>query len=204
MVCYHSWKRGKLFIMDYKKNRKQPKLSRDYLLRSTYRYLEKYATTTANLYFILNRKVNRILENKQDIEELRIQCQQWINEIVENCVKNQLVNDRIYATSRANSLLISGNSINIIKNKLRAKGVPHDILTDVIAEIHRQKPNVNIISAIKYVKKRRFGPFRLKEKHDKTQQKELSAMARAGFSYNDASKILNSSCEELEEILYDG
>ncbi|MDG1857614.1 MAG: RecX family transcriptional regulator, partial [Emcibacteraceae bacterium] len=90
----------------------------------------------------------------------------------------------------------------IIKNKLRAKGVSSEIISDVMQSALEAQPNLNFLSAIKYVKKRRFGPFRIKEKNDKTDIKEASAMARAGFSFEEVNRVLKASREELEDILY--
>lgn len=175
-------------------------------MRSTYRYLERYATSQANLYFILNRKVDKILnayeDDREEIEQIRTQAALWINEIIEKCIKNELINDRLYARGRANSLIQSANSLSNIKNKLRSKGVAVEIIDEVLDEIYQEKPNINILSAIKYIKKRRFGSFRIKEREENTQQKELAAMARAGFSYADSIKILKLSRQELEDALY--
>lgn len=185
------------------KNKKYIKnLSYDYLLRSAYRYLERYATTELNLEFILSRKVERILNDNQLSSEKREDIAKWIKKIVQSMVDNGIVNDRLFAESRARSLIQLGNSLSVIQNKLRAKGVPQKIIDDVLKLKKEENPNINRLSAIRYAKKRRFGPFRIKDKND-AETKELAAMARAGFAYSDAIFTLRAIRSDLEDILYD-
>ena len=183
---------------------KKKKLTKEYLQGAAYRYLERYATTEAHLIFILNRKAMRIVAEEENRDEIREEANGWIRGIVEKCVKNNLVNDRLYAQGRVNSFLISGNSLAVIRNKLRAKGVPAHIIDEVFDDIISDKPNINLLSSIKYAKKRRFGPFRTRELQENTQKKEQASMARAGFSYDESMKVLKATREELEDILYEG
>lgn len=185
-----------------KKLKKNKKLTHRYLQNAAYRYLERYATTEANFKFILERKVQRILVDDEDFDEKYQEAITWIDDIVANCVKNKLVDDELYAASRLNSFLIAGNSIALIKNKLRSKGVPQEVIKDVVEKEVQDNPDLNLISGIKYAKKRRFGPFRIRERDENTYKKEQGSMARAGFSYDETVKVLRSTREELEDILY--
>lgn len=186
-----------------KKYKKNKKLTRRYLQNAAYRYLERYATTEVNFKFILKRKAERILADDENFTEKYQEAVSWIENIVDNCVKNKLVDDELYAASRVNAFLISGNSISIIKNKLRSKGVPSEVMKDVIERVIKDKPDLNLISGIKYAKKRRFGPFRIRERDENTYRKEQASMARAGFSYEETVKVLKATREELEDILYE-
>ena len=153
--------------------------------------------------FILKRKVEKIIIDEENRDELREETREWIKDIVSNCVKQGLVDDKLYAESRVRSFLQAGNSLANMQNKLRAKGVPAEIITDVISKLCEEKPNINILSGIKYIKRRQFGAFRIKQAQENTEQKEMAAMARAGFSFDHSKKVLNASREELEDILYE-
>ncbi|MBT7583836.1 MAG: hypothetical protein HN572_12800, partial [Kordiimonadaceae bacterium] len=139
-------------------------------------------------------------ENEKEQSE---QADIWIDEIVKKCVTQNFVNDELYAKSRARALINSGNSVAGIKNKLRQKGVSADLINETIEKACEDNPNINLVSAIKYVRKRRFGPFRIREKEENTVKKESGAMARAGFSYAETKQILKATREELEDILYE-
>ena len=85
------------------KKRNNRNITKSYLQGAAYRYLERYATTEANLFFILKRKTDRIL-SQNDQEDFNIsEIEAWINEVVVECVKHGLVNDRLYAESKMNS-----------------------------------------------------------------------------------------------------
>lgn len=185
-----------------KKYKKNKKLTRSYLQAAAYRYLERYATTEANLKTVLSRKADRILREMEDAYELREQSDSWIDEIVKSAVKNNLVNDLFFARAKTETYLRSGNSIGILKNKLRTKGVPVDVISAVVSELKAGGRDINYLSCIRYARKRRFGPFRIKEEKENTTQKEIAAMARAGFSYAETTKVLNSTRDELEDVLF--
>ena len=184
------------------KKKKNRKITKTYLKGAAYRYLERYATTEANLFFILKRRVDRILNQQDENDDDYGEIENWINEVISECVKHDLVNDRLYSERKLNSYTILGNSIATIKNKLRAKGVSLEIINDVVSKAIENTPNINQISAIKYAKKRHFGPFRIRQADEKTNQKELAAMARAGYPYHEATHILKANREDLEDILY--
>ena len=186
-----------------KKIRRKTNLTQGYLQRAAYRYLERYATTEANLVFILKRKSERFLTRNEG-SDLKIEhISQWIKEIVGNCVKNGLVNDKLYAEARIKVFFNAGNSLPIIRNKLRAKGVCTNIINDLIARIKLDNPDVNFKSCIKYARKRRFGPYRVKLTKEGSNKKEQASMARAGFSYTETKRVLSASQETLDNILYE-
>jgi len=193
-----------------KKFRRKTNLTQGYLQRAAYRYLERYETTEANLVFILKRKADRIIsrEERDDIKEKKdcIEIEhisQWIKEIVGNCIKHGLVNDKLYAEARIRVFFNAGNSLPIIRNKLRAKGVCVNIINDLITQTVIATPNVNFKSCIKYARRRRFGPYRNRPIKEDTAQKEQASMARAGFSYTETKRVLSATQTALDNILYE-
>jgi len=61
---------------------------------------------------------------------------------------------------------------------------------------------MDFLSAVKYVRKRRFGAFSRSHGGDELVEKELASLCRAGFSYSLAGRVLRMAREELEDILY--
>lgn len=177
-------------------------LTKSYIRNAAYRYLERYATTEANLRFILERKVERIIKDREDCDEMREKARVWIGDTIVFCRENNLIDDLAYARSKLANFMNAGNSRIVIKNKLRTKGVPEDIISSVIEEAIGETQDFDLRACIKYARKRRFGPFRMKQKTEATEERELSSMARAGFPYKDVIKVLKSSREDLEDILY--
>jgi len=190
--------------MNQKKKRIRP-LSRDYLIRATYRYLERFATTEKNLRDVLERKVRRILsqqEKEQDEESFKT-AMIWIEEIVTKCRDQNLVNDTNYAQARARSLLRSGNSTRMVAQKLRAKGVEVDLIKIVLENYQQENPDMDYLAAIRYAKRRRFGAFSSRHDGSVVMEKEVASMCRAGFSYEMAQKILKQDKAALEDKIYE-
>ena len=188
---------------------KKRALTRDYLVRATYNYLQRFATTEKNLAQVLDRKVRRRLSEagteadyQADEGEQYAQAQEWIEDIVQKAVQQNLVNDRQYAAARAISLARSGNAKSMIAQKLQAKGVSSDTVAEVMQELTEQHHDMDLSAAVKYARKRRFGAFSSRHDGREVVEKELASMCRAGFSYGLASKVLKMTTEELEDILY--
>lgn len=185
----------------YKEKSKKRVLTRDYLVRATYSYLQRFATTEKNLAAVLARKVRRCLP-ESDSEAIYQQAQGWIEDIVQKAVQQNLVNDRQFAEARARSLIRSGNSRMKITQKLLAKGVAADTVTNVMQNLSEQYEDMDFLAAVKYVRKRRFGAFSTRHDANELVEKELASMCRAGFSYGLTGRILKMTREELEEALY--
>ncbi len=186
---------------------KRRKITQEYLIGAAYRYLGRYASTEGNLKNILHRKAAKILREDNDLShEDKVKINEksafWIDEIVKKSVKQGLVDDYLYARAKAKSYLRSGNSKTQITHKLYAKLVQPKIVAQVLVEIDSQILDIDIFAAAKYIKKRRFGSFRVKEKDEKSQEKEKNAMLRAGFSYETISKTLQIKQSDLEDIIF--
>jgi len=181
---------------------KKRALTRDYLVRATYNYLQRFATTERNLRKVLDRKVRRRLE-EGDAAEKYAEAMVWIEDIVQKAIQQNLVNDRSFAEARGASLIRSGTSKMMASQKLLIKGVAPDLVAEIMESLSEQHEDLDVLSALKYVRKRRFGAF--SRRHDGTEvvEKELASMCRAGFSYPLGRRILKMSQEEAEEVLYD-
>lgn len=177
-------------------------------MRATYSYLERFATTEKNLRDVLERKVRRILSRHRDDPQMAEgpefeQIKLWIEEIVSTCLEQNLVNDKSYAEARTRSLLRSGNSTMMVGQKLRAKGVSVELIASVLETYEADNPDADYLAAIRYAKRRRFGPFSIRHDGSEVIEKELASLCRAGFSYALAQKILKQSKETLEEKFYE-
>lgn len=198
--CYSSQLSDIILLMNGEKRQKRP-LTRDYLLRATYNYLERYATTEKNLRQVLDRKVKRRLP-EQAMPELYEEAQGWITEIVHKAVAQNLVNDHSYAQARAASLSRSGNSTRTIMQKLQARGIAPSLASEVIEKLKSEGNDPDLLAAVKYIRRRRFGKFSLRHDGNEIMEKELASLCRAGFSYTLAREILRLSREELDDILF--
>ena len=172
------------------------------LRRSAMGYIERYDCSTAGLVEVLKRKIYRSSRlHKIDVDELTT----TIPDIIEECQNKNWIYDQRYAENLSRSLFRRGSSLQSIRFKLLEKGVEHDIAEQTIEALAQEsslsKQDIDLAAAISYAQKRRMGPFRLDEADESKRNKELGALARRGFSFEIAEKVLSTDREELEEII---
>lgn len=105
------------------------------------------------------------------------------------------LNDVAFAEISTRSAVRSGRSKRAIAQKLSAKGVAKDTVAAALENTN------DLLAAVIFARKRRFGPFRRDELDEKGKARELSAFARNGFSYEIGNRVFGMSQEEAEEAL---
>lgn len=176
--------------------RREPrKASPGYLERAAIYYLERYASSVANLRNILDRKVKRSVEaHGTDLAEGR----QWIEDVLRKLVAMGLLNDAAFAEAKTRSLLRQGRPKRTIGMALRAKGIGQDDLEKALSAV--EDPDADLKAAVVFARKRRFGPFGPKADLA-TRQRQLAAFARRGFGYDLARKVLDAPSVAAAEAL---
>jgi regulatory protein len=172
--------------------RKQPrKVSPRYLENAALHYLKRYTATVSQLKKVLVRKVDTSLRFHGGE---RTEALGWVDELVARLVRNGLVNDQAYAETKAHSLRASGRSARVITQKLKLKGVAKEVVAQKVAEASMEVSED--AAALIWARKKRLGPFRrdLKTRPD-NRQRDLAAMARAGFSFAMAKKIIDGTAD---------
>jgi regulatory protein len=168
------------------RQKKPRKVSPRYLENAALHYLKRYAATQSQLKRVLLRRVDRSLKVHGGE---RAEALGWVDALTEKLVRGGLLNDEAYAGMKAHSLRASGRSARVIAQKLRMKGVCAEVVTrklaDATAELSEEE------AARIWARKKRLGPFRGKARADH-RQKDLAALARAGFSFGIAKKVIDS------------
>ncbi len=111
---------------------------------------------------------------------------------------NGALNDQAYAEIKTRSGMRGGKSKRAIAQTLSQKGIAK---TDVAAAVAEAD---DLYAAVVLARKRAFGPFRKIDLDEKRTMKELSAFARAGFSFELGKRVFAMSFDEAEEILIAG
>ena len=162
------------------------------------RYLGRYASSTENLRRILMRVVNKSVQAHGTNRE---EACASVEDIIRRFLDLGYLNDRVYAETRAESLIQLGRSIPAVRQNLQAKGVPDVVIARVIEDLTGRMGNLNRCAAVAFAKRRHIGPWRL-EGRSKNRKRDLAALGRQGFSYQIACRIVDaSSIEECELIL---
>lgn len=182
-----------------------PRLSESYFFNSALYYLQRYASTEANLHRILNGKV---LRAKQKGAVIPPEYPQWIDQAVKKCVKLGYINDRHYAESKITSMRREGRSMRFIRQSLYQKGIQRDLLDDLLQEMQFPETedetgtDPELLAALRTIKRRSLmRADRLAQMDQDTRrdhyQKNLARLIRAGFSLQIAKEALDQSLPDL-------
>ena len=153
------------------------------LMRYAIDYLSKFSSSKKNLERILKGKIIRLKIEKKDKPELYSS----IPEIILKLESNKFINDENYTSSKIRVIARQGKSKAFIKNYLIQKGIEKNIISESLNEYEDINPNWEMDSANIFVRKKKI------MKSAENYQKNLNKMARAGFNYSIASKILEDS-----------
>ncbi len=174
------------------REKKPRKVSPRYLENAALHYLKRYSATVTQLKRVLMRRVDRSVRAHGGE---RAEAVGWVDALVEKLMRNGLINDQAYAETRAHSLRASGRSSRVIAQKLKLKGVAPDVVASKVAQASAELPEE--AAARIWARKKRLGPFRRDLATRKDQrQKDLAAMARAGFPFALAKKVIDGAAEE--------
>ncbi|MEX1306446.1 MAG: RecX family transcriptional regulator [Rhodovibrionaceae bacterium] len=178
------------------KPRQPKKATPAYLERSALFYLERYASSVENLRRKLTQKVQRSAQVHGTDPQAG---QEAIAALLERFQRSGLLDDRVYARGRCQSLLRQGLSLRGIRSRLRAKGVAEEIVEEVLEELEEDRGGLDLKAAVAYARKRRIGPYRRASLRAENRERDLAALARRGFSYGTAARVVEAeSAESLE------
>lgn len=194
-----------------KQNRdpKRPrKVTRDYLMNYATWYLERFAASRARLEKLMRGKIRlSVAEHGTDPHD----AIEWMNSVLNACEKAGFINDDAYAKGRARSLLRRGKAMRVIAADLSSRGIASDQIDTALTELKAEAEDAafeevrgtdpNIAAAAAYARRRRLGPWRRPDIRDEKREKDMAALARQGFGYDTATRIINSEIAELEDLL---
>ncbi len=153
------------------------------LVKYAINYLSKYSSSKKNLERILKNKIRRTnIEKKEKLILYKL-----IPEVLKKLEKNNFINDYNYATSKINTFISNGKSKIFIKNYLFKKEIDEKLSSDIFTELDKEDSNWEIKSARIFARKKNI------KKENNNNEKNLSKMARAGFSYEIAKKIISEN-----------
>jgi regulatory protein len=183
------------------RKRKPRKVTGKYLERAALFYLERFATSAENLRRVLMRRVESSVHFHGTDHEAGAAL---VDDLVVRYLASGLLDDRAYAEGRVRTMRRRGSSARLIRLKLRQKGVADDVVAGALADHAEDGTDPEAAAAAALARRRRLGPFRPPAEREEKREKDLAALARAGFSYDMARRVIEApSPEDLadDEIL---
>ena len=178
------------------KNKKNLEATIDDIRNLAYSYLEKYNPSKQQLRTYLFKK----LINKRQKINSKKEIFNLIDSVISSLVDQKLVSDEYYSDSKSKAFLRKGYSLNKIRYSLIKKGIDEKYIKASISKIKENESDPDFFSAIKICKKRRIGPCREENNRPLFYKKDISILARSGFSYEISKKVLGIPKKEFNKF----
>jgi len=178
------------------KNKKDLETTIEEIRKFSYSYLEKYSPSKQQLRTYLFKKLvkkNQKISSKREIFNL-------IDSVIDSLVDQKLLSDKYYSDAKSKAFLKRGYSLNKIRYSLIKKGIDEKYIKASISKIKENESEPDFFSAIKICKKRRIGPNREESNRSLFYKKDISILARSGFSYEISKKVLEIPKEEYKKF----
>lgn len=183
-----------------REGRNPKRITPDSLESAALSYLQRYATSAKNLRAVLMRRVHRAARAHDDDPAAGAEL---VDALVERYRQAGLLDDSVYAQGRAAALHRRGVSRRGIRARLAAKGVDPDVVETAITELSDGRENLDFDGACNYARRRRLGPWRESGRAER-RERDLAALARQGYGYELACRIVDAEDRETLEAEMDG
>ena len=178
------------------KNKKDLEATIEDIRSFAYSYLEKYSPSKQQLKTYLFKKAinkNLKIKDKKGIFAL-------IDAVLSTLESQKFLNDKYFSDSKSKTFLRRGYSLNKIRYELIKKGIDEKYIKSSISKIKENESDPDFFSAIKMCKKRRIGPIREENNRSIYYKKDISILARYGFSYEISKKVLEIPKDEFKKF----
>lgn len=166
--------------------RPPPKISPSYLENAALHYLERFASSRANLVRVLMRKADRSIAHwggeREDAARLA-------EAVAAKLAGLGYLDDGAYAETKIRSLRRKGASTRLIRATLAAKGVGAETAHGAMAE---EDGESELAAAFTLARRRRLGPYRPPEARAAFRDRDMAALGRAGFSWEVARQVVEA------------
>jgi len=181
-----------------RKKRGPRKVSEKRLNNVALHYLARYSASADSLRRVLMRRVRRSVQTHgTDLDE----GTEWVEALLVRFQELGYLDDRAYAENRARSLMARGTSTRGIQMRLREKGVGGGDIDAALEALSESWAEPDLAAAAKLARRRRLGPYRDPELRGERRDKDLAALARTGFSYDIARRVIDAEDADTLETM---
>jgi len=152
-------------------------------------YLQRFASSAENLRRVLMRRVEK---SARAHGTDRAEGATAVDAIVARFLAAGMLDDRAYAEARAGTLHRRGAGARKIRATLQQKGVGAEAIEAALEALLRETSEPELAAAVNLARRRRLGPYRAPDERAERREKDLAALARAGFSYDIARRVIEA------------
>jgi len=165
------------------------RLTENRLMNIALFYVSQYESSVEKVRQMLNRRLRRL---KMQGEEVPPEAPVWINNILQKIQDQSYVDDNRYAENQVRNLILQGKSEHFICAKLALAGIRAERVKEILDAMESTEES----RAKRFVERKKIGYLRPRDERAKFWEKDMAALARAGFSYDIARSALNPSDSE--------
>ena len=148
-------------------------------------HLSRFETSEQKLRLVLQRRLRRM---KMRREEVPVEANQWIETVIQKVQQASYLDDNRYAENQVRNLIQQGKSESFICAKLALAGIEADKVREILSKMESTEES----RAKRFVAHKKIGFYRPTAFRKQYWEKDLAALARAGFSYDIARAALES------------
>lgn len=180
---------------DRPKQRRFPIRTEEALKNLALRYVARFPCTTDKLRKHLAKKMREALDaNEAQPGDGR----KWIDGVIATLTRVRLLDDNAYAGARALTLHRRGRATSLIVRDLAQRGAPEAAIAHARDALAESCEHPDLSAAARLAKKKRLGPFATTQPLTQdVRRKHLAALARGGFSFDIARRIVDARDPEL-------
>ncbi len=181
------------------KKRRFPIRDEEALKNLALNYVSRFPCTTEKLKKHLAKKMRDAI----DAGEARPgDGGRWIDGVVATLTRIRVLDDKAYAEARAMTLHRRGRATAIIVRDLARVGAPEAAIVHARAALGETAEDPDLVAAARLARKKRLGPFATMPLTYELKQKHLATLARSGFSFDIARRIISATDPTtLEDLL---
>lgn len=187
--------------------KKTPKrITETYLHNAGLYYLQRFSSSSGNFRRVMLNKIEKSCRAHPD--QSKQNCIELLDTLIKKFEELDLLNDSNYTRSQVHALRRRGKSARYIHNHLASKALSKELIDEMLKldqNEHNQEDlkQSDIEAAFIHARKKRIGPYRRTDLNKEINlNKELANMARAGFSYEIAQKVLNTEPQDIPQAIY--
>lgn len=159
-------------------------------------YLARFATSRKRVEDMLTRRIRRSSHFHGDDPAPLLAA---VPDVLAKLERHRFLDDAAFAGMKAASLTRRGTSKRQIGAKLAQFGIAAETRGQALEALTEEFGNVDEAAAIAYAKRRRLGRYRARhiagEQRQEQAKRDLAAMARAGFGFELAKRVLGSGAD---------
>ena len=172
-----------------------PNVTRIGLEGAALRYLERFDCSVARLRKVLTERIAKAA--RAGVAEAAA-APGIVEELLLRYQSSGLIDDQRFAKNFAARQRDRGMSRRMIEQKLRARGITAEVVDELLPRNESAASELEAAQA--FARRRRLGPHRKPDVREAYRRKDLMAMARAGFNYDTASRVVGNASSRDDEF----